>query len=65
MEGLPAGKTSNLIPIKEAAERFGVSRRTLDRLIASGHLTKYRRVADRHAYVDVEQVRALLEPRAV
>jgi excisionase family DNA binding protein len=35
------------VPITEAAERLGVSRDTLERLIRAGRLKRYRRFGDR------------------
>jgi excisionase family DNA binding protein len=51
------GSEQTLVPIDEAARMYGVSRRTLFRLIAAGELAKFRRRGDRRSFVDAEQVR--------
>lgn len=49
-----------LRPITEVAAALGVSRDTLERLIAADKLAKYRRRGDRRTYVDDEQARRAL-----
>jgi excisionase family DNA binding protein len=51
------------VPIAEAAERLGVSRDTLERLIRTGRLKRYRRFGDRKTYVDLDEAKQLLDWR--
>lgn len=44
------------LSIQAAAERYGVSRRTLYRLLASGRLTRYRRPGDNRTYLEVREL---------
>jgi excisionase family DNA binding protein len=51
------------VPIAEAAERLGVSRDTLERLIRAGRLKRYRRFGDRKTYVDLDEAKQVLDWR--
>jgi excisionase family DNA binding protein len=50
----------NAGPIDLVAEEFGITRRTLYRLISKHGLQTYRQVGDRRTYVDRDDVRPLL-----
>jgi excisionase family DNA binding protein len=60
---------SSLVPtwrsLDEAAKQSGMSRRTLNRLIADGKLRVYTRVGDRKRYVDLDDIRKLQQLRPV
>jgi excisionase family DNA binding protein len=45
------GTPDDLISLDEAASVLAVSRRTIDRLVASGELVRYKKVGDRKVYV--------------
>jgi len=49
--------------LDEAAKATGISRRQLQRWIAAGNLTAYKRGGDRHVYVDIDDVRDLQKYR--
>jgi hypothetical protein len=49
---------STEIPITEVPRMTNMSRRTVERLIASGELGSFKRAGDRRTYVDLEAVRA-------
>jgi excisionase family DNA binding protein len=51
------------VPIAEAAERLGVSRDTLERLIRTGRLKRYRRFGDRKTYVDLDEAKQVVDWR--
>ena len=51
------------VPIAEAAQRLGVSRDTLERLIRAGRLKRYRRFGDRKTYVDLDEAKEVLDWR--
>ncbi len=54
------------LAIQEAAERYTVARRTLDRWIHDGRLRGYRLTGDRKTYVRASMVERLMkEPPAV
>lgn len=46
----------DLTPIAEAAAKFGVSRRTLERLVQQGQLRRFRRPGDRRTFVSLDEV---------
>ena len=53
-----------LIPMHEAAERFGISRMTMSRLAKQGRFTVYENPLDRRQkLVDPAEVEAALRPR--
>jgi hypothetical protein len=58
-------RNPSLLPISEAADRFRVSKRSLQRYVAAGKLLRYRRGFDARTFVDRRQVERLLRPRAV
>lgn len=61
-----AAKMSDVLrPITEVAADLGVSRDTLERLIAREKLAKYKKGGDRRTFVDDEQARRALGFRRV
>ncbi len=60
---------SRLMPtwrsLEEAAKQTGVSRRTLTRWISDGRLRAYSRAGDRRRFVDLDDLRKLLELRPI
>ncbi|MGH7881744.1 MAG: helix-turn-helix transcriptional regulator [Candidatus Dormibacteraceae bacterium] len=48
-------------PIDEVAQEFGITRRTLYRLIKQHQLQTYRRTGDRRTYVDRSEIRPYVE----
>ncbi|MHB8510114.1 MAG: helix-turn-helix domain-containing protein [Candidatus Dormibacteria bacterium] len=53
----------DLVPIREAAVEFGVTRVTLHRYIRKGRLTGYKKGLDVRTFIDREELRRLAEPR--
>jgi excisionase family DNA binding protein len=53
----------DLVPIRDAAEEFGVHRVTLHRYIRQGKITGYRGGLDTRTLVDREELRRLAEPK--
>jgi len=51
--------------LDEAAEQTGISRRTLTRWISERKLKAYSRAGDRKRYVDLDELRKLLELRPI
>lgn len=47
-------------PINTVADEFGITRRTLYRLIKRHHVQTYRKAGDRRTYVDRDDIRPLL-----
>lgn len=56
-------RTVDLVPVNQAAQDLSLSRETIYRLIRKHNLQIYRRVADPRSYVDLEELRPLLELR--
>ncbi len=51
---------NGLISLDDAVEEFGISRRTLNRLLQTEGLTRYRRRGDRKVYLSRAELRPLL-----
>jgi DNA-binding transcriptional MerR regulator len=49
--------------ITDAARESGVSRRTLERWLRAGLLTRYVIRGDRRTYIDLDQIKGLRKPR--
>jgi hypothetical protein len=56
---------SDLAPLQDVAAEFGVGITTLYRYLKTGQLKRYRRAMDRRTYVDRDELRDLVEPKAV
>ena len=56
---------ADLIPLQQAAAELKVHRVSLHRYIRQGRLTAYKRGFDHKTYIDREELRSLLEPRAI
>jgi predicted site-specific integrase-resolvase len=55
-----------LIPLQAAAKKYGLDRSTLHRWLQAGKLTKHRATAgDRRTYVDLAELKKLLEVKPV
>lgn len=54
----------DLVPIRDAAAEFGVSRMTLHRYVRQGRITSYRKGLDRRTFVDRVELRKISEPVA-
>lgn len=52
-----------LITLRDAAERWGYSERTLHLLVRQNGLVRYRRPGDRRTWLDQEALEAILQPR--
>ena len=46
----------DLVAVADAVDQFGVSKRTLERLIAERSIHRYRRIGDRKMYVSRSEV---------
>jgi predicted site-specific integrase-resolvase len=57
--------TRDLVPIREAAAEFGVTRVTLHRYIRKGRLASYKKGMDTRTFVDREELRQIREPQRV
>jgi hypothetical protein len=55
----------DFIPIDDAVQEFGVSRRTLFRLAQDGRLSKHKRVGDKRTFVRRVEVQSALGFREV
>ena len=51
--------------LDDAAEQAGISRRTLNRLIASGRLKVYRVPGDRRRMVDMDELKKVRQPTEI
>ncbi len=56
---------AELIPLQEAAAELQVHRVSLHRYIRQGRLTAYKRGFDHKTYIDRDELRGLLEPKAM
>jgi hypothetical protein len=54
------GPPPDLISVDDAVSEFGVSRRTLFRLISAERLATYRRAGDRKSYISREELAGAL-----
>jgi DNA-binding transcriptional MerR regulator len=50
-----------LVPVDEAARKLGIGRSTVFRYIRLGLVEAHRRHLDRRTYVDLEELRVLME----
>lgn len=46
-----------ILPIEEAADRVGISRRQIDRWVEDGEIEAFHREKDRRTFVDLEDVK--------
>lgn len=49
--------------LDQAARQTKLSRRTLQRWLSQGLLTPYKVLGDKHVYVDLDEIRALRQPK--
>lgn len=52
-------------PLDEVVSEFAIPRRTLQRWLGTGKLTRYKVEGDRRRYLDVAEVKRLRQPKAL